>query len=372
MTVGKLRICHLITDLGPAGAERSLYDLVTRLDGDRFDVQVVALRGGPVQQWLSRAGIPVTVLHLRGKWDVLRLRRLTQVLRDAQPDIVHTHLFHADLAGRPAARLAAVPHLIHTVRTAEGRFRPWQFSYARFLGGYCDRLVCISESVRRHHKLHSGVPAHKYTVIHNGVDVARFRRDSAARKRLRKEWGIPAGHVVVGYVGRLAPEKGIDILLSAISHLGARGEPVNVVIAGQGPRQHMVENFIRYGEGGKQCRMLGFVQDVPSLLSAVDVVVVPSRWEGFGLSAAEAMAAGLPVIASDVGHLQDMIVHGETGLLVERGDVVAISEAIGSLAEDADGRKRLGAAAKKHVTSTYPIEATVSAHEALYTDVAGQ
>ncbi|MHC4295173.1 MAG: glycosyltransferase [Planctomycetota bacterium] len=168
----RLRICQLITELAPAGAERALYELSQRLDKQRFDVQVVGLRGGVVAEWLRNAGIRTSVLGVRGRWDIFKLRKLVQLLRRERIDILHTHLFHADLAGRIAGRMAGVPHLVHTIQTAEARWRPWQFAFARLTAGACEKLIAVSESVRDHHARLSGIPITRYIVIPNPVGAS--------------------------------------------------------------------------------------------------------------------------------------------------------------------------------------------------------
>ncbi len=370
--MARLRICQLITELGPAGAERSVYALAKRLDRDRFEVQVVALRGGEVADWLREAGIPVTVLGLRGKWDVGKLRTLAGLLRRHRVHLLHTHLFHADLAGRPAATLAAVPHVVHTVHTAEGRFRPWQFAFARFLSARCDRIICVSASARDWHARRSGLPPQLYSVIPHGIDTDAFARDEATRRALRQEWGIGDAQPLIVFVGRLHREKGIDTLLAAMSHLSARGNPQALVIAGDGPERTMVQTFISHGEGGERCRWLGFRHDVRGVLSAADIFAMPSRWEGFGLAIGEAMAAGLPVVGTEVPGVRDLVVDGETGLLVDREDVTALAEAVERLAGDPELRARLGAAGRQRVVTCYTVEENVAAHERLYMEVAGE
>ena len=365
----RIKICQLITELGPAGAERCVYELSRRLDRDRFDVQVMALRGGAVAGWLSEAGIRVTVLDIRGRWDVRGLVRLARLLREEQIDLLHAHLFHADLVARPAASLAAVPHLVHTVHTAEGRFRPWQFAYARFTAAACERIVCVSESARDFHARRSGLPPWRYTVIHNGLDAGAFARDESSRRRLRTEWNLGDDRVLTAYVGRLDHEKGLDLLLSATSHLAARGRPVDLVIAGDGPQRRMVENFIAHGEGGRRCRYVGFLRDVRDILSAADMFIMPSRWEGFGLAAAEAMAASLPVIASDIPALRDLLGGGSAGLLVEPTDSVSLAEAMERLADDPPLRAAMGDAGRRRVVEAFPIEANIAAHEKLYSEL---
>ena len=368
----RFRVCQLITDLGPAGAERAVYEVSTRLDKDRFDVQVAALRGGPVAAWLEQAGVKVTVLGVRGRWDLGKLYRLATLLRGERIDLLHTHLFHADLIGRPAAGLAGVPRLVHTVHTVEGRFRPWHFAFARLFHERCDRIVCVSASVQADHAHRSGLPGRCYTVIPNGVDPDAFYCGADARRTRRAEWGLGEDDVLLAFIGRLDYDKGIDVLLGAMSHLGARGTPMNLVIAGDGPWRNAVETFIAHGEGGRYTRALGFVEDVQAVCSAADILVVPSRWEGFGLAAAEGMAAGLPVVATRVPGLTDLITDGQTGVLVEPVDVVALAEAMMALAGDAKLRVRLGTAARRSVVEKFSIDSCVAAHERLYADVAGE
>jgi glycosyltransferase involved in cell wall biosynthesis len=370
--MNRIRICQLITELRPSGAEMCVYEMARRLDRSRFDVHVAALRGGAVADWLAKEGIPVTVLGVRGKWDVFRLHRLVNLLREKRIDILHTHLFHADLAGRAAASLAAVPHMVHTVHIAEARLRPWQFVFARFFADRCDRIICVSDCVRTHHASHSGLPLWRYQVIENGIDTAAYSHDPQARVRLRKQWGVRDDEPLVAFVGRLDHQKGVDTLLSAMSHLGARGIHRHVVIAGEGPQRYMVENFTRYGEGGKEAIMLGFTRDVRGVYSAADIYVMPSRWEGFGLTAAEAMAAGLPVIATRVLGLKTVVVNGVTGVMIEPNDGIALAEAIETLAKAPELRQRLGRQGLARVQAKYTIAANIAAHEKLYIEVASQ
>ena len=369
--MGRIKICQLITELRPAGAERCVFELTRRLNKDLFDVRVAALRGGDVADWLVAEGIPVDVLGVRGKWDVFKLRRLVHLLRNHRIDLLHTHLFHADLAGRLAASLAATPRVVHTVHVAESRFRPWQYAFARFVGHRCDRIVCVSHAVREHHLAHSGLPSWKYLVIPNGIDAAAYAHDAALRASLRRAWGLADKQTLIAMVGRLDVQKGLDVALSAASHLAARGEPVDLVLAGDGPQRTLVENFIAHGEGGARCRWLGHIQDVRGLLSAADLFIMPSRWEGFGLAAAEAMAAGLPVIATRVPGLAEVVIEGQTGLLIEKDDSFALTAAIETLLADASLRRRLGQAGRQRVMEHYDIAANIAAHEQLYRQLMG-
>jgi glycosyltransferase involved in cell wall biosynthesis len=365
----RARICQLITGLGPGGAERCVYELATRLDRRRFDVQVAALRGGAVADRLAVAGVAVHVVGARRWADAWKLPHLAGHLRRARLDLLHTHLFHADLAGRPAARAAGVGRLVHTVHTAEGRWRPWQFAWARAAAGWCDRIVCVGRAVRRFHARRSGLPAWRYVVIPNAVDTPRWAPDAGARARRRRRWGIADDEVLLAFVGLLAREKGIDTLLEAFGLLVARGARVRLVIAGDGPMRRRVAAFIAGRPGGERVRWLGFADDVPAVLRAADLCVAPSRWEGLPLAVIEAMAAGLPVVASRTAGLAELVLDGRTGRLVDAEDAAGLAGAIEALAADRPLRRRMGDAARRRAEANYDLAANVAAHERLYEDV---
>ena len=237
--MARIRICQLITTLEPGGAESCVFELATRLDRDRFDVQVVGLRGGALVDKLRAAGVTVQTLGIRRKWSVgnpVKLRRLTALLKRERIDLLHTHMFHADLAGRLAARRAGLRRVVHTVHVAEKRFRPWHFSFARWGRRHCDRIVCVSKSVHQWHAAKSRLPADVYEVIPNGIDVAAFARDDSARQTLRKQWGAGPDDVVAAFVGRLDKQKGVDTLLDAAARLAGNtqdGRACNSVARGK-------------------------------------------------------------------------------------------------------------------------------------------
>lgn len=369
VAMDRIRICQIITELRPAGAERVVYELSTGLDANRFEVHVVGLRGGEVAEWLAARGIPVTVLGVRGKLDVARLRQLIRLLREGRFDLVHTHLFHADVAGRLAAPLAGVPHLVHTVHVAEMRFRPWRFLWARLTDKWCDRIVCCSRAVREHHAEKSGLPRSRYEVIYNGIDADAYRPDPARRAAMREQWGIGPAEVVLSFVGRLDRQKGVEFFLDAAARAHSRRASVRAVIAGDGPQRGMVEKFLARPGAAQWAKWLGFTPHVAGVLAASDVFLIPSRWEGFGIAAAEAMAARLPVIGTRVPGLSEVIEDGVTGLLVDSGDVNALVECIERLADDAPLRERMGRAGEDRVRRLFRIDAHLAAHARLYDDV---
>ena len=365
----KIRICQIVSDLKPSGPARRVCEIAARLDRKRFEVSVIALKNGALVELLKQTSTPVKILDAKGPFGLCALGRLVGLVRNFQADIVHTHGFRADLIGRPAARLAAVRHLVHTVHDAEGRFRPWQFAYSRFLRGYCDKIICVSPSVKEYHLSRSGLPEAIYKTIPSGIDPSDFKPDPEARIRLRKQWGVEDSQPVVVYVGRLDRDTGIETLLSAFSHLAASGRTMDLVIAGDGSGRHIVENFIKHGEGGGRCRLLGFVDDVRAVLSAADIFTTASNSEGHPLSPTEAMAAGLPVVATRTPGLRDLVIDGVTGLLAPKRDVFGLAERIERLSDDPELCKQLGQYGRERVKAQYPVTAMINSLDALYSDI---
>lgn len=368
--MASMKILHLITELAPAGAERCVYELATRMDPAKFDVSVAALRGGAFADRLCEAGIHVDILGVRGKFDVGKLPKLRKLIRGLQPDILHTHLFHADFAGRLAAWPMRLGHLVHTVHIAEERFRPWQFAFQRITDGMCDTIIAVSPSACDHHARKCRIAPDRYVVIPNGVDVAAYSRDEQARTRLRKEWNVAEREFLLAFVGRCDHQKGVDTLLEAMRRINRTGEAVKLVIAGDGPQAEMVRRFVSDDPAGKNVLYLGFSDRVAQLLSAADALAMPSRWEGFGLAAAEAMAASLPLIATSASGIKDVVVADETALVIRPEDAEGLAGCIRHLADDRQLADRLGKAGRKRVSDKFDVANTVAAHEALYLSIA--
>ena len=364
----RIRVLQLITELTPAGAEKCVYELATRLDKRIFDVAVAALQGGAMVDRLEQAGVETLVLGMRGKWDIPRLTRLPGLIRRWRPDVLHTHLFHADFAGRIAALLVGGVRTVHTVHIAETRFRPWQFAFAKLAAETCEKIVAVSPSARDHHAERTGLDVDRYMVIPNGIDVDTYSRDAATRRSLRGLWSVPADEFLIAFVGRLDRQKGLDTLLEAMGILASRHHAPRLVIAGQGPQRGLLERFIAESPVGGNVMALGFTDDVPGLLSAADALVMPSRWEGFGLAAAEAMAASLPVIATGVAGLRDVVTDA-TAIIVSKDDSGALARAMEQLAEDVDLRRTLGRAGRRRVLELFNISDTIAAHDKLYRQV---
>jgi glycosyltransferase involved in cell wall biosynthesis len=333
----------------------------------------IAAEGGTLAPDAAAVGAEHWPVPLRTKadisWRVLRAARaLSRRLRVAPVDVLHAHTRTAQVAGQWLARRHRLPF----VTTWHGFFRP---NLGRRLWPCMgDRMIAVSEAVRRHLEEVFRVPAERIRLIHNGVDVARFAEapDPAQVAALRARCGLPPGGAVIGAIGRLASGgvKGLDLVLAAAAQVRRQRPDLHVLLVGEGPRRAFLE-----AEAGRQglrevVHMPGTVQDVRVPLALMDVFVFASRWnEGFGLSLLEAMAAGRPVIASRTGAIPEIVEDGREGLLVPVEDPAAIAAAITRLLGDAGAAAAMGARGRRRVAEAFDEARAAEALEAVYLEV---
>ncbi|MCO5168446.1 MAG: glycosyltransferase [Planctomycetes bacterium] len=361
---GRRRVLLLTTELRPAGAERVIYELATRLDPARHQVVVASLRSpggddGDVARALVARGVPVVPLRLGGKLDVGGAWRLARLVHRLRPHVLHAHLFHANLAARLLGRLAGARRVVSTVHVVERRPLPARFLLERLTARLDDRTACVSQAVARFALARLGAAPGRLVVVRNGIDLAPFAA-LPARDEARAALGLPSDGLLVGAVGRLDPQKGFDVLLDAFARLEAEA---TLVVAGAGPEEAALRaRAARLGLGGRAV-LLGHRPDVPQVLAALDVFCMPSRWEGFGLALVEAMAAGLPVVVSDVDSLPEVL--GDAGVLVAPDDPAALAAALAPLLIDPARREALGRAARARA-ARFDVGGMVAAWAALY------
>lgn len=333
----RYKITYAITNLESGGAERIVCELATRLDRNVFDVcEVIALsqpsgRTGRTALELAASGIRVFELGMKSKLDTGAFFRLRRRLDETRPDILHTHLIHANILGRLAARRTT--RRVSTVHICERRFRPWHFLCDRLTFGECDAEVCVSEAVRTFHAARTGIPVGKLRVIKNGIDLRPFAK-LADKRAAREAFGLSMDAFVVGAAGRFDRQKGFTYLIRAVPEILRQTPGASVVIAGAGPERAALEREVRALGVAANVRFPGWVEEMPLFLRALDVFAMPSLYEGFGLTALEAKAAGVPVIASRVDSLPELIRDGENGMLIEPGSAERIAGAVTRLAAD--------------------------------------
>ena len=359
------RVMLVITELDPGGAERVLHDLAVRLDRTRFAPRVVSLDTGrgPIGDALRAADVPVVGLNVwrRNPWACAK--RLAEVIEAHRPDILHTHLIHANLAGRLAVRGRARPVVISHVHTVEWRRRPWHHWFDAWTARHCRLELCVSRTVRDHQATRTGLPGDFFRVVRNGIDLSRFRRATPNE----------AEPVVVA-VGHLrSAEKGFDVLLRAWATVRREVPTARLIIAGDGPERPRLER-LRVGlpDGGASVRLAGYVEDVPGLLASASVACVPSRSEGLPLAPMEAMASGLPVVASRIGAIEELIDDGVQGVLVPRADVDALARGLVELLTDRQRREDYGEQAYRRAREAFGIDRMVDQVQQIYAEALGE
>ena len=356
-------VLYLITDLDIGGAERVLLETVRRLDRSRFHPSVCSLApAGALADEFARLRVPVFDLGMRGFRHLAHASRaLLHLLRRQQFDILHSHLFHANVLGRLAARRAGVPVVVSTIHVAEPR--RWHLILERWTAPLATQLVAVSAGVRAHMVERAHLAAERILVIHNGVDVSPF---SLVRGEFRRREGIPAGCTLITTVGRLDTQKGFPYLLKAAERVTLRHPDVRFLVVGEGPRRRDLVS-LRDRLGLKErVRFLGFRTDVPQILTDSDLFVLPSLWEGFPIALLEAMAAGIAVVATDVPGVREVVADGETGLVVPRKDMGALAGALCRLLDDPDLRRRFARAGRRKVEGEFGWGKVVAATMSLY------
>ena len=369
----------MITSLETGGAQRMLEKLLERMDRARFRARVVSLiAGGAVAERLTRQGIEVVELGMRrGVPDPRAILRLRRQLAQWRPQVLQSWLYHADLLAALALSAGGPTALAWNVRcSAQPAETPW--FRKRLAPRLCARLshrpeviVTNSSAGRVSHEL-SGYRARRWVRIPNGFDLARYRPDAERRRALRSELGVPAGAVLAGMLARFHPLKGHALFLRAGARLARElSLPLQLVCAGEGATRDnpAFAALLRSTEAEAFTLALGERHDVPELLAALDFLVLPSSTEAFPNVLGEALACGLPCLASTAGDSAEIV--GEAGILVPPDDLPALSAGLARLGRMARAeRARLGALGRARVEAHYELGVVTRAYESLYTELA--
>lgn len=360
-----MRILQVITELRPAGAERVLAALVPGLVRAGCQVETLSLMPLPdsssVLDALTRAGVEVHSLGVtrNAPWHALGFRRAVQRF---SPHVVHAHLVHPHLLSRCLTGRHR-PGIINTIHNADRRpGRGWQFTLDRFTAGRCHLMTAVSKAVRDFHAPRIGLDPEAMRVIYNGID-APAAPDDAEVTVLRRAWGVDDCTVVLGSVGRLIYQKGYDLLLRDLQALARRiptREQWGLVLIGEGDQRNELEALAERAPHNLRVRLPGFRDDAARAMGAFDVFLMPSRFEGFGLTLAEAMTHGLPIVASGVDAIPELLEGYTGGFIVPDTGVTGFSDLIPVAVE----------AGRNPGRNPFPVDAMVADYLQAYRDVA--
>ena len=359
----------LIPTLVQSGAEKQLMLLATGLPRDEFDVRVTCLtRGGPYEETLRAAGIPITILNKRFQFDPLAYFRLRKQLQQQTPDILHTWLFAANSYGRLALPRGTKTRVIVSERCVDS-WKSWQLGVDRRLVGRTDMLVGNSQAVVDFYRPLE-YPEAKLRVIPNGVETPP--QPNQPRAEFLKELGLPTDARIVMAVGRLAPQKRVADLIWSMQLLRQADQRAYLVIVGDGPLRASLEQYAREVEVISHVRFLGHRPDAASLLHHADIVWLGSEFEGMSNSLMEAMACARPIVATAIPPNQELIAHGVHGYLVNVGDSAGFAQYSLKLLNDTDLVTRLGTAAQQKAETELSVAQMINRYAALYREVSGR
>lgn len=367
MTKQSIKVMHLITELNSGGAEQLLATNTQHAWPAHFRHSVVTLYDGDtaLADSIRQAGVPVVDLAMKRNGRFQGLWRFYRLLRQERPHIIHSWLIHAALLGRVLGRLTGVPIIVtarHSVNLGGG-LRQKLNRWTRRLD---DKTIAICDHMRQVEMDQTGAAADKIVTIYNGIPEIAFPPPPPARLALCQTLHLPPDVLLVGTVGRLHAAKGHADLAAAIPQITASFPQAHFVWIGDGGERSALETQVERLEVAEHVHFLGDRTDVPDLLAGLDLFVMPSRWEGLSVAIAEAMAAGLPVVATAVGGTPELVIDGETGWLVPPQDSPALAQAIQQMLENMPQARKMGVAGRQRVQNQFTIAEMVRQTALLY------
>lgn len=364
-----IRIAFVITELNVGGAERCLVNLATRLDRKRFEPIVHSLDSRPTSGKeslvlrLEQANVPVRFIDVSSSWQILSaIRRLGRLFSEQQPDIVQTFLFHANVVGTLAGtRRRPRPRIVNGIRVADpsrGRQR-----LERWVSRRVDKIVCVSQSVADFCSVQGRLPHQKLEIIPNGVDIDKYPAEPAADLA---QFGVPADRQVIVSVGRLHAQKGIDWMLRVAPQILGQLPSHDLLLVGDGPERKTLQDLAASLGVANRVHFAGWRPDVPDILAASALLVLPSRWEGMPNVVLEGMATGLPVVCTRVAGVEELLGPLSDGQIVDVNDAGGFVETVLQLAGNPSKAQEIGRQNYRRANKHFSLEAMVAAYERLY------
>jgi sugar transferase (PEP-CTERM/EpsH1 system associated) len=371
----RLRVLHVIDRLGVGGTEVGLLKVIQGLSDDCFEHRICTVRG--FDEIFAKSQGFEGQIYVAGRLNSgfqFLLGRLVQIMRDFRPHIVHSRNWGA-IEAMPAARLSGVPVVIHSEHGYEVDMLdglPMRRRVLRRLAyAAADAVFTVSDELRSYHLRQAWLPTARITVLPNGVNTSRFARRPGESHETRQRLGLGDGSLVIGAVGRLVPIKDHATLLQAAEILISRGMPVYVLLVGSGPElAHHKEFVAASSKLSGRVVFAGADSDVPALLNAMDVFVLPSLNEGMSNTLLEAMASSLPVVATRVGGNPELVDEERSGWLFEPGDVMALVAILERIGRDPSLRQELGQAARRRAVQYFSLEGMIGSYRKLYVELA--
>jgi len=356
----QFNVMHIVLSLECGGLEKLAIDLSENMNQNGFSARICCLENtGELENQANSKGIEVVLVKKRPGLDMTLLFRLARIMREKRIDLVHTHNMSPLLYGTLAAKIAGIPAVINTRHGRE------KYQRSPFIWNMNNAIVAISEDARHQMLRWNRFDKNKTRVIYNGIDVDKYSFKGRGNE-FKKSLNLDSSTRLIASVARLSPEKDQFTLLNAFSRVLMRNCRTKMVIIGDGALRKELELYAEKLGLSKDVFFLGFRQDIPEILSGIDLFAVSSLMEGVSLTILEAMAAGLPIIATKVGGNPEVIVDGVTGILVSSKDPNAMADAIIKVLANAELAKSMGLAARRRVEEKFSLNRMANEYMDLY------
>ena len=378
------KIAYLLTPIDFGGAEKVSLNFLKHVNREKFNIDLMLfLRPWEGKNFFHKEienynyqffRIPVALRPLERGRDRLRIircyKKISCLLKSQRYDLIHTNGYFADIISIPLSKLFKIPILstCHGFISLDKKLSFYN-SLDCYLLRFSNRIAAVSKEIKKD-LIKTGVPGSKIKVIHNAVEtIASTGELIKIRRRKRMLLGIERNELVIGYVGRLSREKGIRYLIEAASILRDRGLPIKVIVIGDGPIENQLKTIVSEINIEKQFIFAGFQKKIMEWIPAIDIFILPSLTEGTPMALLEVMSMGVPVVASAVGGIPDIINSGENGILVGKGKPEEIANAVINLYKNEELRLKIKDAAMEHIKTNFNFRKWVSEVESLYEEL---
>ncbi len=369
----KIKVLFLYWHLDYGGAEVGLLTTLRHINRERFQCTVLCMeKKGPIGVEIEKLGIKVIYLNSAPRlFNIILVWKVFCILRKLEIDILHTSLFYANFFGRVASLTRKIPITITEERSMYYEKKIYHVWIDRLLARFTDKIIVCSMSVLNFTMKQEKIPFEKFYLIYNGVDEDRFSI-SSSKSELRRRYGFSADQFIIGTVGSIIPKKGHKFLIEAARNFCPQMPDCKVLIVGEGSSKKDLEDLVQKENLTDFFVFMGARKDIPELMKLMDVFVLSSLQEGFPRVLVEAMYMGLPVIASSVSGVPELVLDGETGFLVPPGNSKSICEKVLILNSDNDLRNKMGTKARERIQERFLSKHYLNKLEALYDDLITQ
>lgn len=363
----KINVLYLIDNLKIGGAQKVVFTLSGSLSLEKYNVYTICLgESGPFYNKFIEKGLNIEVLGIKKLTHLVRLRSVVRVIREKNIIIMHSFLFHSNFIGRIIGRLSNTPLVICAER-APGIWKPFLFKVAeKMVKGMAHVYTSVSESTKNFMVDKEGIDPDKVFTIYNGIDIKKSIPGCADAKILKKELGIDSHAIIIGSVGRLADERGYKYLIRAFKEISEKYADAVLLLVGDGPLKDELMNEAMLTGVQERIVFSGFREDVDSMLDIMDIFVISSWYEGISNALLEAMFHNLPVVATSIYGNPEVVVDGETGILVPSRNVSALANALVKLLENPDKMKSMGDNGRKRIESDFSLSKMIESYDCFY------